>query len=234
MTASSATGARQLGVGTSRVRAGAPQARHQAWSGPIVVAQRGQAMVPGAGGAPGGATLTARGARRSAGPRPRAWPSARVFDRAHDLRRLLTVGGRRIGGRRDGGRLGRGGLGLRRGRLRLRLRRQRLQLQRGRREGLRGGGWRARRRRDGTDLPDGQAHGLADLGDRARPAHRRSARRAEAGLAAVQRPAARAHRDAGLAQLGERPPVVERDARARAARRRRPPARRACRARAPR
>ena len=211
MTASTATGARQLGVGTSRVRAGAPQARHQAWSGPIAAAQRGQAMVPGAGGAPGGATLTARRARRSAGP-----PAAAVavcgrvggllVDLAHDLGRLLAVGGRpRLGAARLPGAAARprGATGSAHGA-------QRLQVQRRPARAAAAGGGAAAGDGGVSALADRQAHGLAHLGDRARPVHRRPARRAEAGLAAVQRAAARAHRDAGLAQLGERAAVVER------------------------
>jgi hypothetical protein len=45
--ARSATGARQFGVGTSRVRAGAPQDRHHSWSGPTVDAHRGHGIEPG-------------------------------------------------------------------------------------------------------------------------------------------------------------------------------------------
>jgi len=75
----SATGSRQFGSGARRVRAGAPQTRHQSCSGPIVALQRGQGIVRGAGGWAGGAgVLTGRRCRDpAAGPGRRPSSAAR-------------------------------------------------------------------------------------------------------------------------------------------------------------
>src|SRR4051812_49982406 len=62
-----ATGRRQFGVGTSRVRAASPQLRHQSCSAATCAPQRGQA-VPAAGGAAVALTAPAAPARgRGAG-----------------------------------------------------------------------------------------------------------------------------------------------------------------------
>ena len=67
--ATSATGSRQFGSGASRVRAGAPQLRHQSCSGPSVAPQRGHGIVRG--GCDAGGVLTARRGRgRAPGLRP--------------------------------------------------------------------------------------------------------------------------------------------------------------------
>ena len=118
MSAIPITGNRQLGVGARRVRAAAPQRRHQSCSGAIGFAHSGHASAAGGGGAKGGAALTCV-ARRSC---------ARCA-RGEDLRRLLVrlvgVGRRRFRllrwgrrpARRYGSRRGRSRGGLRSGSL---------------------------------------------------------------------------------------------------------------------
>ena len=93
-TAATASGRRQFGVGTSRVRAASPQFRHQSWSSARCAPQRGQA-VPRAGA--GAVAVTRPGGRRAG-----RWPSAAR---------------RRCAGRRRGGRgAGRARAGCARGR----------------------------------------------------------------------------------------------------------------------